>query len=272
VRGDPALGPMKLRFRLDGWRFGGTLLLLIGVIGLGVSLYRWAELRRADQEIVVYEERSPESGFVPLTLMNVQEGAPTLAIATPEVGESTPAMTVPGANQSAPTFEPTPTPLPAIPKRLIIAKIDLDAPITPVKARKVKVGEAIFGQWLAPDEFAVGWPTETAMLGQVGNTVLIGHHNVHGKVFERLHELEAGDLIVVEGGSRRFSYQVVNVMILPERDADLQTRLENARWIQPSQDERLTLVTCWPANSNTHRLIIVARPIGQSPLPDAEPQ
>lgn len=61
-------------------------------------------------------------------------------------------------------------------------------------------------------------------------------------------------------------------MILPERDADLQTRLENARWIQPSQDERLTLVTCWPANSNTHRLIIVARPVGQSPMPDAELQ
>ncbi len=263
---------MKLHFRFDGWRFGGTLLLLIGVIGLGVSLYRWAELRRADQEVVVYEEPSSQSGFVPLTLMNVQEGAPTLAVATPEGGESAPITTVPGANQTTPAPELTLTPLPAIPKRLIIAKIDLDAPITPVKTRKVKVGETTFGQWLAPDEFAVGWPTETAMLGQVGNTVLIGHHNVHGKVFERLHELEAGDLIVVEGGNRRFSYQIVNVMILPEREADLQTRLENARWIQPSQDERLTLVTCWPANSNTHRLVIVARPIGQSSLPGAELQ
>lgn len=263
---------MKLHFRFDGWRFGGTLLLLVGLIGLGVSLYRWAELRRADQEVVVYEEPSSQSGFVPLTLMNVQEGAPTLAVSTPEGEESEQGMTEPGTNQATPVPEPTLTPLPAIPQRLIIAKINLDAPVIPVKARKIKVGETVYEQWLAPDEFAAGWPTETAMLGQVGNTVLIGHHNVHGKVFERLHELEAGDLIVVEGGNRRFSYQIVNVMILPERDTDLQTRLENARWIQPSQDERLTLVTCWPANSNTHRLVIVARPIGQSPLPGAEPQ
>jgi sortase A len=38
-------------------------------------------------------------------------------------------------------------------------------------------------------------------------------------------------------------------------------RLQNAQWIQPTTDERLTLVTCWPYNDNSHRLIIVARPI-----------
>ena len=37
--------------------------------------------------------------------------------------------------------------------------------------------------------------------------------------------------------------------------------MENAAWIMPSEDERLTLVTCWPYTSNTHRLIIVARPV-----------
>jgi LPXTG-site transpeptidase (sortase) family protein len=28
----------------------------------------------------------------------------------------------------------------------------------------------------------------------------------------------------------------------------------------PSTDERLTLITCWPYETNTHRLIIVALP------------
>jgi sortase A len=37
-------------------------------------------------------------------------------------------------------------------------------------------------------------------------------------------------------------------------------RLANALWIMPSKDERLTLITCYPYDSNTHRLIIVARP------------
>jgi sortase (surface protein transpeptidase) len=31
--------------------------------------------------------------------------------------------------------------------------------------------------------------------------------------------------------------------------------------MQSTDDERLTLVTCWPADSNTHRLIIVARAV-----------
>jgi sortase A len=48
--------------------------------------------------------------------------------------------------------------------------------------------------------------------------------------------------------------------ILPEKGQPLSVRLKNAAWIQPTTDERLTLVTCWPYTSNTHRLIIVARP------------
>jgi sortase A len=51
-------------------------------------------------------------------------------------------------------------------------------------------------------------------------------------------------------------------MILPEKYQEIDVRMDNARWILPSDDERLTLVTCWPATSNTHRLIIVARPLG----------
>ncbi len=50
-------------------------------------------------------------------------------------------------------------------------------------------------------------------------------------------------------------------MILPERDQPLSVRLANAQWIEPSTDERLTLITCWPKDNNTHRLIIVAVPI-----------
>jgi len=49
-------------------------------------------------------------------------------------------------------------------------------------------------------------------------------------------------------------------MILEERDAPVEQRLENARWLARSEDERLTLITCWPPESNTHRLIIVAIP------------
>ncbi len=50
-------------------------------------------------------------------------------------------------------------------------------------------------------------------------------------------------------------------MILQERFVDVATRLDNARWLNRTDDVRLTLVTCWPKISNTHRLILVARPL-----------
>ena len=39
-------------------------------------------------------------------------------------------------------------------------------------------------------------------------------------------------------------------------------RAQHARWIAPTGDVRLTLVTCWPVRppGNTHRVIVVARP------------
>ncbi len=55
-----------------------------------------------------------------------------------------------------------------------------------------------------------------------------------------------------------FSYRVVFVEIFEERCPDWNPESEAFRWILPSTDERITLVTCWPANDNTHRVIVVA--------------
>jgi sortase A len=128
------------------------------------------------------------------------------------------------------------------------------------KATKVEIDGSEYIEWLAPDDFAAGWHTDSAPLGEIGNTVLNGHHNVHGKVFENLAYLQQGDIIKMYSGEQEFDYIVTNKMVLPERFATLEKRMENARWIMPSDDERLTLVTCWPKQTNTHRLVIVARP------------
>jgi LPXTG-site transpeptidase (sortase) family protein len=152
---------------------------------------------------------------------------------------------------------------PAVPDRIVIPKIGLDAPVIEAGTRKVRVNGQIFEQYTAPDEFAAGWHPDSALLGSKGNTVLNGHHNVHEEVFGKLVDLEPGAFIYVYSASRRFVYVIANKMILPElgEDVTVEQRLENARWIMSSSDERLTLVTCWPAYSNTHRLIIVARPV-----------
>jgi sortase A len=151
-------------------------------------------------------------------------------------------------------------PVGLMPDRLVIPKINLDAPIVPVNYKTITVSDQVYYQWVAPDEFAVGWQDSSALLGLPGNTVLNGHHNAYGMVFKDLVTLEIGDAISIYSGSREFNYHVVAKMLLPERFAPLSTRLENARWIEPSTDERITLITCWPATSNTHRVVIVAFP------------
>jgi sortase A len=41
----------------------------------------------------------------------------------------------------------------------------------------------------------------------------------------------------------------------------LEVRLANAEWIKATEDERITLITCWPYESNTHRVVVVAVPV-----------
>lgn len=236
----------------------GALLLITGVVGFLTSFSNADKIKKAETSGTQLDD----NGFLPMSLpVDRQLGAPTLQ------AQETPTETAPGQSpqvsgetafpETTPEITKTPKP-PLIPNRIVIPKIELDAPVVSAQEKNVEIDSEEFLQYLAPDKFAAGWHPDSAPLGEVGNTVLNGHHNVHGKVFGRLVDLVPGDRIIVYSGESALIFQVANVLILPERDADLATRLENARWIERSKDVRLTLVTCWPEYSNTHRLIIVA--------------
>ncbi len=159
------------------------------------------------------------------------------------------------------TIVPTPTAVPdpadMTPRRLVIPAIDLNAPIETVGWHVINGAST----WDVPDHFAAGWLKTSALLGQPGNTVLDGHHNISGEVFRRLVDLRVGDELEVYAGNNVFFYKVTTRQILKERGQPLEVRVKNAQWIQPTEDERLTLVTCWPYTTNSHRLIIVAKPV-----------
>lgn len=148
---------------------------------------------------------------------------------------------------------------PEIPDRIAIPAINLVAPIVVSDFNLAKVEGETFGQWVAPSKFAAGWHPDSALLGQKGNTVINGHHNEYGEVFGKLVDLEVGDLIIVRSGDKEYRFVVANKMIIAERFQPAEVRLENARWLGKTDDVRLTLVTCYPKETNTHRLIIVAR-------------
>jgi sortase A len=148
------------------------------------------------------------------------------------------------------------------PLRLVIPAIDLDAPVESIGVEPIVQNGQTYYQWLVPAGFMAGWHENSARLGQPGNTVLNGHHNVHGEVFKDLVELEEGDeLIMYDDEEQAYTYIVTTKEIFPERGQPLEVRLENAQWIAPTEDERITLVTCWPYTDNSHRLVVVAEPI-----------
>ena len=150
---------------------------------------------------------------------------------------------------------------PAIPIRIEIPRIELDAPVITADYASTKVEGKPYGQWQPPNFFASAWHPDSALLGEPGNTVINGHHNVFGEVFKQLVELEVGDTIFVYSEEKSFEFVIVNRLILEDTFMDATTRLENARWLAYSDDVRLTLVTCWPLTSFTHRLILVASPV-----------
>lgn len=150
---------------------------------------------------------------------------------------------------------------PAIPDRIEIPSIKLVAPVVVSDFNITKVEGETFGQWIAPSKFAAGWHPDSALLSEIGNTVINGHHNEFGEVFGSLVDVKIGDLIIVSSGDFKMEFVVSNRMILAERFQSTEVRLDNARWLAKTDDVRLTLVTCYPKESNTHRLIIVARPL-----------
>jgi LPXTG-site transpeptidase (sortase) family protein len=143
---------------------------------------------------------------------------------------------------------------------LEIPRLGLSAPVVAVSQRQVALGGVRVTQLYVPNAFAVGWSEVSAPVGAPGNTVLVGHNNVYGEVFKDLWNLQVGDEIIVRGASGERVYNVSQTSIFEEKDQSLDTRLANAWWVDPVPHEQLTLITCWPYFTNTHRVIVVALP------------
>ena len=97
---------------------------------------------------------------------------------------------------------------------------------------------------------SLGHDTSTVNPGEKGNCVIAGHRNyTFGKFFNRLDEVEIGDMIYVDTHEETFSYQVKEIKVVEPEDVSI---LEN------TDDEILTLYTCTPIYIATHRLVVIA--------------
>jgi LPXTG-site transpeptidase (sortase) family protein len=152
------------------------------------------------------------------------------------------------------------------PLRIVIPGIGVDAPIERVRRELREEDGQRYYQWQLPSGAAAGWHENSALLGQPGNTVLNGHNNLRGSVFRNLIDLEAGDEIILYDDERPHVYRVTEQVLVEEKDQPLRVRFENARFMLPTSDERLTLITCWPYTSNSHRVIVIAVPGGDGDI------
>lgn len=145
------------------------------------------------------------------------------------------------------------------PTRILAPDIDLDSEVVPVGWKPIVQGGKVVSVWDVA-EYAAGWHQNSALPGAGGNVVLSGHHNTKGEVFRYLVDLDPGDTITLYVADQPYTYTVESRFVVRDKGASAEKRRENARWIGPFPEERLTLVTCWPYTSNTHRMIVVAKP------------
>jgi len=159
-------------------------------------------------------------------------------------------------------FPPTPNPYPpahSAPARIVAEAIGLDSPVVEAGWHQETIDGQTVSVWDVV-EYAAGWHKNSVLPGGEGNVVLSGHHNILGEAFRYIVDLEPGDEVTLYADDRPYDYVIEDKFILKDKGEPPEVREANARWIGPFDDQRLTLVTCWPYNNNTHRVVVVAKP------------
>ncbi|MEU8265622.1 class F sortase [Sphaerisporangium sp. NPDC049002] len=159
----------------------------------------------------------------------------------PSVGPGGPGQPLTQADPTAPppvpSLPPAPAMQPSTPKRLIIKKLGIDAPIKPVGTDKKGAIET------PPinNPNLVGWYQFGPTPGQAGPAVVLGHKDTttRAAVFERLHELQNGDTIEVT----RMDGTIAIFTVGGVEQADKQTFPTN-RVYGNAEAAELRLITC----------------------------
>jgi LPXTG-site transpeptidase (sortase) family protein len=97
----------------------------------------------------------------------------------------------------------------------------------------------------------------TSFAGAEGNSVITAHRDTF---FRHIVELKKGDLIMVQRDGKTYTYEVSSQRIVKPDDVSV---------IQPTSDNRLTLITCYPTyyiGPAPERLIVTSKLVGE---PDA---
>jgi sortase A len=148
-----------------------------------------------------------------------------------------------------------------LPARIVAKSIGLDTPIVEMGWRLVERWGEQVSEWNMPENEAA-WHRNTAWPGEGSNIVISGHNaSTGGQVFADLEELQIGDEITLWNENHEtFVYQLIEKNIVRTFASSSEAQEYLRQVTEPTDKEQLTLITCWPRLSNTHRLIVIAEP------------
>ena len=104
------------------------------------------------------------------------------------------------------------------------------------------IAELRKGAWLLP---------RTSTPDKESNTVIVGHRFTYAgpAVFYFLDKVQIGDPIVIDWQKSEYTYEVSSIREVPATETSVEA---------PTTDAQLTLYTCTPLWTASHRLVIVA--------------
>ncbi|MEW2529374.1 class E sortase [Streptomyces sp. NPDC047071] len=174
----------------------------------------------------------------------------TIPKAIPDTAPDTAPDTVPDADRGPGPGVPPPSRPHAPYAVLRIPRLGLSAPVAEGIGKRAVLNKGYVGHY-----------PRTAQPGRAGNVGLAGHRNTHGEPFRHLDRLRAGDRITVETRAAVYTYAVVRT--LPRTtpyDGGVLKAVPRSD-VRPGYGFRepgyyLTLTTCTPVHTSTHRLVV----------------
>jgi sortase A len=113
----------------------------------------------------------------------------------------------------------------------------------------------IQGAALAQLDLSPGHVAGTQWPGQVGNFAVAGHRVTAGNPFWSLPSLKAGDLVDIETKLNDYTYRVTGEQRVLPTDLNVLDPVPGRPGQRPTQ-RMITLITCDPAWTGTHRIIV----------------
>ena len=122
----------------------------------------------------------------------------------------------------------------------------------------------IQGTALAQLDLSPGHVPGTQWPGQVGNFAVAGHRVTAGNPFWSLPSLKAGDLVYIQTQLNQYTYRITGKQWVMPTDLGVLDPVPGHPAQHPTQ-RLITLITCDPAWTGTHRVIVTGVLISAKP-------